>query len=202
MGLVLSALDLGINLWGGSKAAKAQKRQQQRYLAAVEHEQQIWDKTFGPVQSMWQEYLTGNEGTTNQTRREGAVRKEAESFMRLAAPSIAENTKQAQVALNENLAARGLSNTGVAAAAVADLESERLALTSEARNQALATAQGNWENRVQGFMSLGGPRPTLSSAYGSAAGMAVPQVTVDTRGVVDSLMRLASRQKPYEPEVM
>ncbi len=194
----ISIIDLGVNIFGGMSSAKAQRKMWQRYQAAVREEQARWDKTYGPVTRMWQEYLTGTEGTTNQFGRERAVYNQANSTMRLAAPAIAENTNQAKTVLNENLSARGLGNSGVAAQAMSDLEQQRLSLVGEVRTQALTNAQNEWNQNVQGFLSLGGPRPTMTQMYGEQAA-AGPYVTnIDTRATVNSLMKLADKYEKSE----
>ena len=198
IGVAISALDFGVNLIGGLSGAKAQKRAQRRYIAAVKAEQARWDKEFGPVQQMWKDYVMGNEGTAAASSRERAIRSQAEGYMRLAAPSISQNVRATQTAMQENLAARGLGSSGVAAQALMDLEGKRLDLAGQARTTALTGAEQNWAQNVQGYLALGGQRPSLAQAYGSQAGMTVPSATVDTRSLVSSLMKLGSKQPQEE----
>jgi hypothetical protein len=184
-------LDLGFNLFGAFSGAKARKRAERRMRAAVREEQRIWDRDVGPVNKAFRQYLTGTEGAANAAAREAQVLGVAETALRVAAPAVAANTQAANLSLQSSFAGRGLGASGVAAQAATDLEAQRLATIGQMRGEGIQYGQEAWTQNMGNYLSLKGPRPTMSGVE-QAIGTQYPvDQNVDIGGTVNALLSLA-----------
>lgn len=189
--LVPAALSIAsfVNNYASNDQALRQQRQSyQRYLQAVQQDQNRWDDRYGPILDQMTKYLSGTETAAEALTRERAERKASGSAFNQIAGGIASDFEAAKSSAEASIAGAGLNTSGAVATTQARLG--EAALKAGAEGRMFALEQGR-KSRFD-LLALGGPRPSTTQALA-----ADPRLTMSNRLELDAFPLLEGAQSVF-----